>query len=191
MVPLADVHPFPRVVPGPENCETNLTFPREEPADPGSGWEPSASVPSAPQAPAPPGYAPAPSAPTGASSWALGFLAFIPFPLVSLLAAAVVMVSMYPSARRTGVAVAAENGRRAANWGLTIITYYVLSAIYMPVASMLTSNAPGFFPVGWPVVGYLVLCLLHLIVVIRGMVKARRGEVFRNALGIPFIRRTA
>lgn len=101
------------------------------------------------------------------------------------------MISMYPSARRTGVAVAADNGRLAANWGLTITTYYVLSAIYMPVASMLTSNAPGFFPIGWPVVGYMVLCLLHLIVVIRGTVKARRGEVFRNALGIPFVRRTA
>lgn len=50
-------------------------------------------------------------------SWALGFLAYIPFPLVSVLIAAIVMVCVYPSTRRKGVPLATQNARIAANWG--------------------------------------------------------------------------
>lgn len=172
-------------------------------ASSGGGVPDASSVPSAyapptvpltahvPPRSAPPGYAyPARPVPTGTMSWALGFLAYIPFPVVSMLIAAIAMVCVYPSTRRKDVPLATQNARIAANWGLTIIAYYVVSALYMVGLSLLfpeTLNA-GFLPFGWPIVGYMLLCVLHLIVIIMGTLAAKRGEVFRNALGIPFLR---
>src|SRR5699024_7083280 len=72
------------------------------------------------------GYAPYSQPPaSGAVSWAMGFLCFIPIPYVSFLIAGIVMAAVYPSQRRKGP-VAAENARFAANWGLTVILAVVV-----------------------------------------------------------------
>ncbi|MDQ0648622.1 putative Tic20 family protein [Microbacterium natoriense] len=119
----------------------------------------------------------------------MGFLAFIPIPVFSVLVAGIVMACVYPSARKKGMPVATENARRAANWGLTIVAYFVLSAVYMIGMSFLPEGRTGFLPTGWPIIGFVALAAIHLTVTIMGMVAARKGIVFRNVLAIPFIRR--
>jgi uncharacterized Tic20 family protein len=107
-----------------------------------------------------------------------------------MLIAAIAMICAYSSTRRKGVAVATENARYAANWGLTILVFFVASAAYMiGLFSLFPEAKNGFLPGGWPIVGFVLLCVLHLVVTIRGTLAARRGDVFRNALGIPFLRR--
>jgi uncharacterized Tic20 family protein len=143
--------------------------------------------PSNPVPPAP-AYAPAAASPsTGTANYAFGFLAYIPIPVVSLLVAAIVMIAMRPSAIRKG-GVAAENGRRAANWGLTILTVYVIIAIAEIILGISFAGSHGFFPIGSPVLLYFALGIAHLVVTIAGTVTANRGKVFDNRIAIPYFR---
>ncbi|PPH62067.1 hypothetical protein C5D25_08515, partial [Rathayibacter sp. AY1D7] len=88
---------------------------------------------------APPQAVPAP--PTGALSYALGFLAFIGIPFLSLIVGGIVMASVYPSARRKG-GIAAENARNAANWGLTVILIGVVTLGAHVVLLFAASDTP-------------------------------------------------
>lgn len=133
-------------------------------------------------------YLPVP--PTGAASYALGFLAFIGIPFLSILVAGIVMAAMYPSAKSRG-GLAAENARRAANWGITaalvaaatLVTHFVL--LFTMTGTPL---ADGFYPLGIPITIFGATFVVHLVVIICGLVKANRRELFSNPLAIPFIR---
>ncbi|PPF68718.1 MULTISPECIES: DUF4870 domain-containing protein [unclassified Rathayibacter] len=137
---------------------------------------------------APPQAVPAP--PTGALSYALGFLAFIGIPFLSLIVGGIVMASVYPSARRKG-GLAAENARNAANWGLTVILIGVVTLgahVVLLFAASDTPLAKDFYPIGIPITLFAVLWLVHFVLIICGLVKANQREVFRPRIAIPFLR---
>jgi len=123
---------------------------------------------------------------TGQSVWALGFLCFIPLPFVNILAAAIVMMAVYPKHKKKGTALARENARRAANWGATVLLVLVLCATYMLVMGLTLESTEGFFPIGWGIVGYVVLGLVHFVVTLAGVLVAGKGKVFRGAPALPF-----
>lgn len=105
-----------------------------------------------------------------------------------MLVAGIVMAAVYGSQRRRGP-IAAGNARYAANWGLTVIVVTVGSFLLSGVlAGLFNEVSRGFFPAGSPILLYIALCIAHLIVIIIGVAKASKGEVFRNPLAIPFIR---
>jgi uncharacterized Tic20 family protein len=133
---------------------------------------------------APVGYGAA--APTGTVSWGLGLLAYLPIPLLSLVIAGVAMACAYPSQRRRSP-VAAENARNAANWGLTLVLVCVLMIGAVVALALALAPAPGDRAL-IPFVLIFPLGLAHLVMVVRGMVRARRGEVLATRLAIPFIR---
>jgi hypothetical protein len=119
----------------------------------------------------------------------MGFLAVLPLPLVNTLVAGVVMMCVYPSAARTGPPQAVANARNAANWGLTIFAVTVAITSYMLAIGM-AGLTKSFFPVGWGVIAYIVVCIAHLGVTIAGTAVSRK-RVFRSVLAIPFFRRPA
>lgn len=140
--------------------------------------------------PVPGTYAPGapyvPAAPTGTLSWGLGLLAYLPIPLVSLIIAGIAMAAAYPSQRRRSP-VAAENARRAANWGLTLVLVCVLMIGAVVVLALSLGPTPGDRAL-LPFVLIFPLAVTHLVLVVRGMIRARRGEVLATRLAIPFLR---
>lgn len=126
--------------------------------------------------------------PTGATSWAMGFLAYIPIPFLNFVISSVVMICLYPATRKKGFPIASENARMAANWALTVLLVLILMAASLLVLMALIPSKEGFFPIGTPLVLYPILGVTHLIVTIAGTVTARKGKIFRNALAIPFLR---
>ncbi len=146
------------------------------------GQQPAAS-------PYPYGYG-APAKPaTGSTAWGLGFLGLIPIPVFGMIIAGVVMASVYGSQRRRGP-VAEGNARNAANWGLTLIVGTIVSfGLSGVLAGMFGETSRGFFPVGSPILLYIELCVAHLVVIIVGLSKASKGQVFENPIAIPFFRR--
>jgi len=123
---------------------------------------------------------------TGKNAWVLGFLCFIPLPFINLLVCAIAMMAAYPKHKRQSPALARENARRAANWGATLILGLLLCAAYMVVMAMTLDSTKGFFPIGWGIVGYLALGLVHLVVTVAGSLRAGKGKVFRAAPALPF-----
>lgn len=144
--------------------------------------------PGAPTAWQQPGYAPLPPAPTG-TPWLLGLLALVPIPFLSALVSGVVMASVGRGQRRRGEPNA-ENGRNAANWGLT---YALLTALlvvgHFVLLFTLTrdSSVQGFFPLGTVITIWFALSLAHVVVSIVGGLRAGAGRVFRVP-AIPFFR---
>ena len=160
------------------------------PPPPQPGYAASAAQPG--YAPPAPGYA-YPNAytgpATGSVAWGLGFLAFIPIPVLSMIGAGIVMASVYGSQRRNGP-VAEGNARNAANWGLTVIVVTIVSfGLTVLLAALFGGSSRGFFPIGTPILLYLAVCVAHLVVIIVGLSRAGKGQVFENPIAIPFIRR--
>lgn len=127
---------------------------------------------------------------TGRYGWALGFLAWIPLPGIGLVLAALVMSLAYRTGRLKGSALCAENTRRAANWGLTVLSLTLLCGVYFVLVANLVPGATqaGFFPLGAVVVAYVVVMLAHTVVTIAGSVVAGRGKVFKLWVATPFLR---
>ncbi|MFP7832675.1 DUF4870 domain-containing protein [Marisediminicola sp. LYQ134] len=158
--------------------------------------QPDPSAQSAAQSTPPSAAQPTPSAPhpapppTGSLYYGLGFLAFIGIPFLSVITAGIVMAAIYPSAKKKG-ALAAENARQAANWGYTLILLTVLTVGgHFALLFAFTRDEPvsGFYPLGIPITLFVVVCVVHLVVIIRGLVRAHHREVSTNRLAIPFIR---
>lgn len=131
----------------------------------------------------------------GTVAWALGFLAYIPIPMVNVLIVGAVQLVVGLSQREHG-GLAAANGVRAANWGLTQLCYPVLLAITVTVG-LLTGTPSGtggvvFHPAMNAVVLTLlglwfVVGILELVYSIVGTVQAHRGRPVRLPV-IPFLR---
>ena len=128
--------------------------------------------------------------PTGRYAWAVGFLAWIPIPFVGLLLAALVMAVVYRTGRLKGSALCTENTRRAANWGLTVLTISLMRVVYFIAVANLVPGATqaGFFPLGAVVIVYIVVVLAHTVIAIAGTVVAGRGRAFNPRIAIPFLR---
>ena len=91
-------------------------------------------------------------------------------------------------ARRKGP-LSAENGRRAANWGMTFGLVSVITAViffsllFIPEDPDTYSGAPP----GAPAVTWLVFAIVHTVLVIVAIVRAQSGRLVPS-LGIPFFR---
>jgi uncharacterized Tic20 family protein len=125
---------------------------------------------------------------SGGLAWALGLLVFAFFPFLSSVLAGIVMAVVGRSQRSKGP-LAAENGRRAANWGLTyLMSTVVLIGTHFAVLFIFQDRIPNsFFPMGIFVTAWAAISLLHVIVSIAGLIVAERGRVFRWN-GLPFLR---
>jgi uncharacterized Tic20 family protein len=162
------------------------------------------AVPGHPSAsqPAPGGFPGRPSAPApvpgrprnGTIAWALGFLAYLPIPFLGVIVAGIVQLCVGLAQRRHG-GLAAANGVRAANWGLTQLCWPVLMATTLTLGAL--TGSPGesgvtFTPVMnalvFTMIGlYLVLGIAQLVYAIIGTVQASGGKRVRVPV-IPFLR---
>ncbi|MEV7620259.1 hypothetical protein AB0N59_08960 [Microbacterium sp. NPDC089321] len=125
---------------------------------------------------------------TGASAWALGMLVLLPIPFLGALAAGGGMIAAYGSLSRQGP-LAKQNAATARAWGrlfLVSSTVLLLAQLVIGLVRMTTPSAPatGFFPQGIPFALYIVVCVMHLVVVLVALRRARRGEAVR----VPFVR---
>ena len=132
---------------------------------------------------------------TGTIAWGLGFLAYIPIPIGNVLVTGITQLVVGLRQRRYG-GVAAANGVRAANWGLTQLCHPVLLAVAM-VIGVLTgtpSDTGGYTMQPWAeaivftILGlWFVLGVLQLIYALVGTSVAGKGNRVRLPV-IPFIR---
>lgn len=91
--------------------------------------------------------------------------------------------------QRTKGPLAAENGRRAANWGLTYTLATVVTMLpHFIILFAFDDRIPsGFYPMGIFVTLWGVVTLLHIVVSIVGLVMANGNKVVKWN-GIPFFR---
>ena len=185
--------PSPSAGPGPE--------PAGPPAPDGTAPRDSAAPqgPAAPWGSAAPMSAAAPPGPrrNGTIAWALGFLAYIPVPFLGLVVAGITQLVVGLGQRKHG-GLAAVNGVRAANWGLTQLCWPLLLAISMTIGVLTGSPSPSggggivFTPVMngvvFTVLGlYVLVAVMEAVYAIVGTVKASKGLEVRLPV-IPFLR---
>ena len=185
--------PSPSAGPGPE--------PAGPPAPDGTAPRDSAAPqgPAAPWGSAAPMSAAAPPGPprNGTIAWALGFLAYIPVPFLGLVVAGITQLVVGLGQRKHG-GLAAVNGVRAANWGLTQLCWPLLLAISMTIGVLTGSPSPSggggivFTPVMngvvFTVLGlYFLVAVMEVVYAIVGTVKASKGLEVRLPV-IPFLR---
>jgi uncharacterized Tic20 family protein len=155
---------------------------------------PSDAPPVGPRSGPAPGQAPQPAPRHGTVAWALGFLAYIPIPIVGMLVAGITQLIVGLAQRKHG-GLAAVNGVRAANWGLMQLCWPVLMVIIV-VIGVATGEPTDTGVVFAPVMNVLaivmaclffVIALLEAVYAIVGTVQASRGREVRLPV-IPFLR---
>lgn len=160
------------------------------PPAPGYSAAPLPGYPAAPSGGYPgPQYAPARPR-TGTVAWAMGFLIFIPIPLLGALVAGIVMPAVYSAASK-GSDIARANARSAANWGLTfLLVSTILIVTHFVLLFTLTRDEPvrDFYPLGIPITLYLLICVAHVVLTIIGTVRAAQGNVMKVPFAIPYIK---
>lgn len=136
----------------------------------------------------------------GTKCWALGFIGWIPIPILGMLAGALTMWFVSKRVwRRSESAVARENARIAANWAATMLlafAAYVVFVVGMMTLGSLGVDAVTSGPLGQiAATGVMVLILavgfLHVIASIAGTVTASQGRVFTFFAAIPFLKAEA
>lgn len=128
---------------------------------------------------------------TGVSAWALGLLILIPVPMLGALASGGAMIAAYGTLSKQGE-LAKANAASARRWGLIFLvvsTGLLVAQLVIGVVRLVThaSGAPGFLPLGIPIALYFIVCVVHVMVVVVGTMRARRGEIVR----MPFARDAA
>lgn len=166
----------------------NLYFAPASAEPPVAEPAPSVASPAAPTTPQPDSAPPQPS-PPGTIAWSWGFLALIPFLLLSALVAGAVMIGAGRSQRRFGPH-AAEIGRHVANWGMTyLVVTALLGASHFALLYALSSTSGGsvqdFLPLGIPITIWGLVSVMHFIICSVGASKAKAGEVFKPP-ALPF-----
>ena len=123
---------------------------------------------------------------TGVSAWALGFLVLLPIPLLGPLAAGGGMVAAYGTLSVQGP-LAKANAASAKRWGsffLIVSTALLVLQLSLTVPRLITPGpSVGFFPLGVPIMLYVLVCVIHLVVVTVGTVRAARGQMMRIPFG--------
>lgn len=121
----------------------------------------------------------------------MGLLVLAFLPIVSSLLAGTMMLIL-GRIQRTNGELAAENGRRAANWGLTYLLITVgvwggliFTAIVFPDAPIVTQT---YKIPPWPIMLWLIATVLQVVFSLVGLIVAAKRKVFRLP-GIPFFRR--
>ena len=125
---------------------------------------------------------------TGASAWALGLLVLLPVPFLGPLAAGGGMIAAHDSLSRQGP-VAKQNAALARSWGrlfLIVSTALLLLQLIVGLVRLTQPSAPatGLLPQGIPLLLYVMVCVVHLVVVLVALRRARRGQIVR----LPFVR---
>ncbi len=120
--------------------------------------------------------------------WGMGLLILTLVPVLSSIVAGIAMIVSGRMQRANGP-LAEENGRRAANWGLTyLIATVLLMGAHFTILIAFQDNIPdGFFPMGIFVTLWAAISLVHIIVSIVGLVAAHSMKVVKWN-GIPFFR---
>lgn len=182
---------------------SSSSCPPSQPQAPHAQGQPQAhgaqGQPQPPHAPGQPQPAPAPAAVqpqhNGTAAWALGFLSYLPIPFFNFLITGLVQFFVGRSQIKHG-GVAAENGRRAANWGLTQVTWFVLLLVSVSplFIGYLVTGDESYEPPTWMAVPamamvgiYFVLGILSLVYSVAGTVIAAQGRAARLP-AIPFLR---
>ncbi|GEK78846.1 DUF4870 domain-containing protein [Agrococcus baldri] len=131
----------------------------------------------------------------GGLPWGLGFLAYIPIPFVAQIGAAITMAVVGAKRRRLG-GVVGEQGRHAANWGLTYLTVTAVVAVVVVLGAIQANASAADAREGWNALIFTALGvwlfglnLAHLVCCVTGVVRAAKGIVFRSPIAIPFLRR--
>lgn len=134
----------------------------------------------------------------GTIAWALGFLAYIPFPIVNFIVTSLVQLFVGLAQRKHG-GLAAKNGVRASNWGLTqlvILLAWIVAVILVdtlldwPAKDPYGSTTDGTAHDGvLALLGFALLAfgILVLVYTIAGTVRAAKGKDV-GLVVIPFIR---
>ncbi|MFX4272076.1 DUF4870 domain-containing protein [Propionibacteriaceae bacterium Y1685] len=131
---------------------------------------------------------------TGRVAWVVGFLTYIPIPFVHLVVAAVTMLVVGLLQRKHG-GIAARNGTRAANFGLTLLLVPLIIGAAMAIGIATgTPTSDGVRMQPWAdgmmfgaITIYLVMSLVSGIYAIAGTVWSGKGEEARLP-AVPFIR---
>ncbi|HEX7350246.1 hypothetical protein [Brachybacterium sp.] len=132
---------------------------------------------------------------TGTIAWALGFLAYLPIPFLGLIVAGVTQLIVGLRQRQHG-GLAAVNGVRAANWGLTQLCWPVLMVLTIVLGLLTGTPAPSggvFFSPAMEVLAVTMIGLFFLVSVMEavyaivGTVMASKGRRVKLPV-IPFLR---
>jgi len=136
-------------------------------------------------APQPP---PAARPATGALPWFLGLIVLACLPFLGSVIASLTMYFVGRAQADKGP-LAAENGRRAANWGLT---YFVLTIVLVLTHFVLVFLVIGgrgsehFFPVGIPITIWGIISVGHVVLSLWGGIAALNRVLFWGR-GVPVI----
>ena len=138
--------------------------------------------------PPPPPAAAEPPQPTGPATlaWALGLIILACLPFVSSIIASLAMVLAGLSASAHG-GVVGENGRRAANWGLTYLLLTVVLVGGHFGILFAAGTIEGFFPFGLIILTWGAVSIAHVVICILGIVRVSQGRAL-HAWAIPFYR---
>ncbi len=126
---------------------------------------------------------------TGDGAWWMGLLVFAFIPFLSSVAAGITQWLVGRRQRKDGP-LAAENGRRAANWGLTyLLATVVLVGSHFFLLWSLRNDGPidAFFPFGIIITVWMAYTVVHIVVSVWGGIVAKSGRVFKMN-GLPFFR---
>ena len=136
-----------------------------------------------------PQQSPAPRLPTGALPWFLGLIVLACLPFLGSVIATLAMYFVGRAQADKGP-LAAENGRRAANWGLT---YFLATVILVPAQFILVFAITGgegtknLLPLGIPITIWGVISIGHVVLSLWGGIAALNRVVFWGR-GVPVIR---
>lgn len=126
----------------------------------------------------------------GAWSWGIGLLALICIPGLGALGAGIAMAVIGRMQLRKG-GIASQNGRNAANWGLTYaLATLLLAGLHTFTLWYFTRGEPvkDFLPLGSWVVIWVLLTLFHLGYCLYAAIKAGKGAVVKSPPSIRFFR---
>ncbi|WP_344040639.1 DUF4870 domain-containing protein [Nesterenkonia flava] len=136
--------------------------------------------------------------PGGGTAWGLGFLAYLPFPVINVLAALLgVGICFLMAKQPVTSATVRSQARSSLNWHLTLTLFTLVLPPVLGVLSWIIADAAGQPDSGSigamiGLISFYVFSLVggicHLVLCIRGLIFAGRAEVYRPVLAIPFLR---
>lgn len=121
-------------------------------------------------------------------AWAGGLAVLLCVPYFVGMLAGLLMVLIGLTTRRKGP-LTAENGRRAANWGLTfgLVSVVTAGVFFAMLFGSEDPNAYSGLPLGTPPIIWLAFAAVHLVLTIIAMARGGSGRL-APALGIPYFR---
>lgn len=122
-------------------------------------------------------------------AWAGGLAVLLCLPYFVGMLAGLLMVLVGLTTRRKGP-LTAENGRRAANWGLTFGIVSVLTAAVFFTLLFGPEDPDRYsgLPLGTPPIIWIAFAVVHFVITVVALARGGSGRL-GPALGIPFFRK--